>query len=177
MSLQHRTLIFFIILFFSPFTFAQEMIEANHVGLNLHSALQTLEQSTSSSYILSNELKKNNVNVIFVWASWCDVCKGMMPRLYENYQKVKKCSTGLHFVAVKDNPTSANRDLASLAPGHSTLIDEKGFLKNLLTIQKIPTILIVNSKGVVLDIKTGRAALRFPERMAEKHKDKSCAKQ
>lgn len=172
-----RCLLLSVVILFSPFIFAQEVIEANHRGLNLNSALQTLEQATASSYILSNEIKKNNVNVIFVWASWCDVCKGMMPRLFENYQKIKKCSTGLHFIAIKDNAAAANKDLASLAPGHSTLVDEKGFLKNLLNIRKIPTILIVDSKGSVLNVITGGAALRFPKKMSEKHKDESCAKQ
>lgn len=156
---------------------AQNKIDTKVQGLNLNTALQTIEKNEPVSPNLSSELKKNNINIILLWASWCDACKSIIPKIIEKYPLIKSCSLGLHFIALRDTVPAAAQSLSKVAPGHSTLVDRNNVLKKFLNLKIIPTVLIVDNHGNILEMISGKAVGKFPMQLTKKYKDLSCAKQ
>ncbi|MEA3326429.1 MAG: redoxin domain-containing protein [Chloroflexota bacterium] len=95
--------------------------------------------------------------LVFLWASWCSVCKRAMPGLqsvYEDYA-VK----GFEILAVnttfQDTLTTAINTFQSEGYTYQLLLDRKGSVAQAYRLYALPTAILVGSDGRVLDVVIG----------------------
>lgn len=95
--------------------------------------------------------------LVFLWASWCSVCKATMPGLQEVYSEYQ--SLGFEILAV--NTTSQDTILAAVnyfqAQNYTYpfLLDRDGSVSLAYGLRALPTAVLVRPDGVVEDVVIG----------------------
>jgi thiol-disulfide isomerase/thioredoxin len=98
------------------------------------------------------ELKGGKLTLIDFWASWCKPCLKAIPELNKIYEMYK--SKGVEVIGINgDGP----RSVAKVAPlsqslqiKYPVLLDINSEVMNNLGLQAFPTLLLVNSEGVIV---------------------------
>jgi peroxiredoxin len=95
--------------------------------------------------------------LIFFWASWCSVCKSVMPGLESVYQEFSP--QGFTILAVntttQDILSSAVNEFTSRRYTYTMLLDQDGSVANLYRMRAVPTSVLVGPDGRVTDVVIG----------------------
>jgi peroxiredoxin len=96
------------------------------------------------------------------WATWCGACRALLPTLnawQERYQ-----SGGATVVSVTTDPVEkAARDAAELGLVYPVLSDPDGLTAQAYQAFALPTLFVIDRRGVVRDVSVGYD----PQRIAE----------
>ena len=140
-------------------------ISAPHPGFPAPSF--NLEVLSGDALSLS-DLKGQPV-LIFFWASWCSVCKRTMPGLQSVYEEFHE--QGFEILAInstfQDTLSSAVSYYESQEYTFPFLIDLDGKVTQDYQVRALPTSVLVNSDGIVVDVVIGaglsEAYFKFPD--------------
>jgi thiol-disulfide isomerase/thioredoxin len=73
---------FFIVIIFIIFGFVLAIFNKNKISQNNHNVLDKIIFVENKDKILANK----NSSIIYIWATWCGVCKTNQPLIKLNYQ-------------------------------------------------------------------------------------------
>lgn len=149
-SLNKKRFMFMKTLIISLFLFA---------GLSLYS--QDVEnfklKDTENQTQEYTELKGSKITLIDFWASYCKPCIKSMPYLNSLHNEYK--DKGLTVIGIN---TDGPRNIAKVGPlcktlgvEYPVLLDSNGELMEQLEISSLPTLLIVDAEGNILDFHEG----------------------
>ena len=95
--------------------------------------------------------------LVFLWASWCSVCKSTMPGLQQVYEAFEP--QGFEILAVntayQDNLSSAINYFQSQGYTYTLLLDQDGTVSRNYQLHALPTSVLVSPDGRVLDVVIG----------------------
>jgi peroxiredoxin len=95
--------------------------------------------------------------LIFLWASWCSVCKATMPGLQSVYEDYAK--DGFEILAVhltyQDALTTAQPYFESQGYTFTMLLDKDGAVAKNYQIHALPTSVLVAPDGIIMDVIIG----------------------
>ncbi|MDY6872544.1 MAG: TlpA disulfide reductase family protein [Chloroflexota bacterium] len=95
--------------------------------------------------------------LVFLWASWCPICKGAMPDLETVYQDY--ADQGFEILAVdmafQDTLSTAIEYFQTEAYSYTMLIDRDGQMAQDYQMHGLPTSILVGPDGTVLDVTIG----------------------
>lgn len=129
------------------------MLSAPHAGFKAPDfSLATPANET----ITLSDLEGQPVLILF-WASWCSVCKSIMPGLQEVYAEFT--SKGFEILAVnatnQDGLTAAIAYFQNQGYTYPMLIDENGKASRSYQVRALPTAILVNPDGSIRDLVIG----------------------
>ena len=115
----------------------------------------TLSSPTGESVTLSDY--HGQPVLVFLWASWCSVCKGAMPGLQTVYEAY--APQGFELLAVnmttQDSAAAAEAYFASQGYTYPMLLDAEGAVASAYQMHALPTAVLVDPDGTVLDVVIG----------------------
>lgn len=95
--------------------------------------------------------------LVFLWASWCSVCKSTMPGLQQVYEAYEP--QGFTILAVnttyQDTLSSAINYFQSQGYTYTLLLDQDGSVSRNYQLHALPTSVLVSPDGRVLDVVIG----------------------
>ncbi|MCB2202530.1 TlpA family protein disulfide reductase [bacterium] len=95
--------------------------------------------------------------LVFLWASWCPICKGTMPNLETVYQDYT--DQGFEILAVdmafQDTLSTAIDYFETEGYSYTMLIDRDGQMAQDYQMHGLPTSILVGPDGTVLDVTIG----------------------
>ncbi|MFP5519235.1 MAG: TlpA family protein disulfide reductase [Bdellovibrionia bacterium] len=125
------------------------------VGLYFGRHLDKFEETSKSKVKMRDSFNRNDHNLVFLWASWCAVCKKVMPNFDKVMTSYSKCGVNHNYIAVSDKPEAAYTSLNELNIHKGTLVDQNATLRKFLNLQLLPMVLIVNRDGFVTEAHAG----------------------
>lgn len=91
--------------------------------------------------------------LIFLWASWCSVCKGIMPDLQAVYESYP--SNAFEILAIntthQDTQLNAENYFTAQEYTYPMLLDKDGAVSRLYQLHGLPTSLLIAPDGLILD--------------------------
>jgi len=115
-----------------------------------------LEDKTGQEYALSESLGK--IRILNFWASWCPPCRAEMPELNTFYNSMDH--ENAEFISI--NLSTSEKSLSQLEEyikneklQFPVLYDRTGKVADLYDIKTIPTTIIIDDKGFVINIRKG----------------------
>lgn len=132
---------------------AQTEITAPHPGFTAPGfTLPTLEGETRA---LADY--RGQPVLVFLWASWCSVCKATMPGLQSVYEAYSP--EGFEILAInttfQDTQLSAVNYFQSQGYTYTMLLDQDGAVSRNYQLHALPTSILVAPDGTVLDVIIG----------------------
>ncbi len=113
---------------------------------------------------VSTKGMKGKLWLLEFWASWCGACRGVIPMLKQIHAKYGPY--GLHIVSIaKDKPARIARLAAQLKLPYAVGVDPKGKVLSKYLVNPIPAFMLINAKGVVIDVAVGRTWVSSFRRM------------
>ena len=95
--------------------------------------------------------------LVFLWASWCSVCKATMPGLQEVYTDYH--DQGFEILAVnttfQDNLNTAISYFQAQGYTYPFLLDRDGAVSDAYKLHALPTAILVRPDGIVQDVVIG----------------------
>jgi peroxiredoxin len=138
---------------FFPPAQAESEITAPHPGFIAPDF--TLNTPDGESYSLS-DFRGQRV-LVFLWASWCSVCKATMPGLQEVYTTFHPL--GFEILAVnttfQDTLPTALSYFQDQAYSFPFLLDSDGSVSREYQLRALPTAVVIGPDGIVLDVVIG----------------------
>jgi len=128
-------------------------IAATHPGFIAPSF--TLETPFGDIYSLEDA--KGQPILVFFWASWCTVCKSVMPGLESVYEEFAPLGFKIFAVNVTnlDVLSSALKYFSSQGYSFPMLIDQDGAVAGLYQIHAVPTSILIKPDGKISDVIIG----------------------
>ena len=109
--------------------------------------------STPQGEIITLSDYRGKTVLIFLWASWCSVCKGIMPDLQSVYQSYS--SDAFEILAVnttyQDTQSNAQDYFQSQGYTYPMLLDNDGAVSRLYQLHGLPTSILVGPEGTIRD--------------------------
>lgn len=119
-------------------------------------ALSTVQGTTPGSL---RDLR-GKVVVIEFWASWCAVCRFIVPKL--NQWRDQYQAQGLELLAVTTDPiATASTSSAQLQMSYTVLADPSGKTTEAYRALALPTLFVIDKRGVVRETVVGYDADSF----------------
>jgi thiol-disulfide isomerase/thioredoxin len=105
-----------------------------------------------------SRLEGKNVVLLDFWATWCGPCRQVMPALQEISNEYK--SKGVRYLAVnlREKNDEISTYLKSAKLDIEVPLDKDGEVAKLYQVQGIPTMAVVDKKGIVRDVHVGSSA-------------------
>lgn len=95
--------------------------------------------------------------LVLLWASWCSVCKRIMPGLQSVYEDYN--SQGFEILAInttfQDSLSNAINYFQSQGYTYTFLLDRNGDVSREYQLHALPTSVLINPEGIVLDVLIG----------------------
>jgi peroxiredoxin len=115
----------------------------------------TLETPSGEQHALEDY--RGQPVLIFFWASWCSVCKSVMPGLESVYQEFRPQDFTILAVntTTQDILSSAVNEFTSRGYTYTMLLDQDGTVANLYRMRAVPTSFLVGPDGRVTDVVIG----------------------
>jgi thiol-disulfide isomerase/thioredoxin len=105
-----------------------------------------------------SKLKGKNVVLLDFWATWCGPCRQVMPALQEISEEYR--SKGVRYLAVnlREEPAKIQEYLKSAKLKIEVPLDKDGQVAERYNVRGIPTMAIVDKKGIVREVHVGASA-------------------
>jgi cytochrome c biogenesis protein CcmG, thiol:disulfide interchange protein DsbE len=102
-----------------------------------------------------SKLEGENLVLLDFWATWCGPCRAVMPALLEISNEYK--SKGVRYLAVnlREDPDKIRAYLKSANLDIEVPLDKTGKVAELYHVKGIPTMAIVDKKGIVREVHVG----------------------
>lgn len=102
-----------------------------------------------------SKLEGKNVVLLDFWATWCGPCRAVMPALQEVSNEYK--SKGVRYLAVnlREDTDKISSYLKSAKLDIEVPLDQTGKVADLYHVKGIPTMAVVDKKGIVRDVHVG----------------------
>jgi thiol-disulfide isomerase/thioredoxin len=102
-----------------------------------------------------SKLEGKNVVLLDFWATWCPPCREVMPALLEVSNEYK--AKGVRYLAVnlREEPAKISAYLKSVKLDIEVPLDKDGKIAGLYHVEGIPTMAIVDKKGIVREVHVG----------------------
>lgn len=102
-----------------------------------------------------SKLEGKNIVLLDFWATWCLPCRQVMPALVEVSQEYK--AKGVRYLAVnlREDPDKISAYLKSAKLDIEVPLDKTGEVAELYQVKGIPTMAIVDKKGIVREVHVG----------------------
>jgi peroxiredoxin len=134
-------------------------IEEKSDPIAVHQGFQapdfSLPSPTGQYYSLSDY--EGQPVLVFLWASWCSVCKRTMPGLQSVYEDFS--SRGFEILAInttfQDTLPTALDYFQSQGYLFTMLLDQDGNLSKVYQLHALPTSVLINPEGEVADVIIG----------------------
>ena len=114
----------------------------------------TLQTPTGETHSLSDY---NGPVLVFLWASWCSVCKRTMPDLQSVYEEFNP--KGFEVLAInttfQDSLSNATDYFQSKGYTFTFLLDMTGDVSRKYQLHALPTSVLISPEGVVIDVLIG----------------------
>lgn len=143
-------------------------------GLNLRSYFDVLYKADPQNNFPLKKKENNYPKVFVLWASWCTVCKKIIPEYLSAIQNLKNCKIDTVFIAMNDQVQAANEGVKFYLKDTPTAHDKKDFLKKTLDINSVPTFVVTDANEKIITLKSGRAAKLFSKEIPDIFKGKNC---
>lgn len=95
--------------------------------------------------------------LVFMWASWCSVCKATMPGLQQVYQSYQE--DGFEILAVnatsQDNLVNALDYFQAQNYAFPMLLDQEGEVARAYQLRALPTAILIRPDGLIHDVIIG----------------------
>jgi cytochrome c biogenesis protein CcmG/thiol:disulfide interchange protein DsbE len=117
-------------------------------------ALEVINGGGNGDRLHLSELRGHPV-VIDFWASWCDACKVEAPVLNALGRRYKDRGLVVVGVATSDQPGAASRFAAKHGLSYPIVYDTGENVAALYGVSSLPTLVIVDSGGNVVQVHTG----------------------
>jgi peroxiredoxin len=131
------------------------MVEAAAPHKGFYAPAFTLETIQGETVKLSDY--NGSPVLVFLWASWCSVCKRTMPRLQTVYNDYAK--EGFEVLAVnltyQDTLSTAETYFVSKAYTYPMLLDRDGSLAQEYRVHALPTSVLIAPDGKITDVVIG----------------------
>lgn len=127
----------------------------------------SLPDTLGNTVTIPSGLEGDRINVILFWSQGCVYCKKEMPLIQPLYQKYRE--KGFSFVAIHmGKGLEASREMkADMGLGFTMLVDEKASLKKLYGVMAVPTMFVLDGKGVVMEKVLGGLGAQDIEKMIQ----------
>lgn len=117
-------------------------------------------QTVTGPVVPSWSQLRGHVVVLEFWASWCVACRALTPTLNDWHRDL--APLGVHILGVTMDPyEEAARASSHLA--YPTFSDEDGQITQRFHGTALPTLFVVDKRGVVVDVMVGLDLQRLPE--------------
>jgi thiol-disulfide isomerase/thioredoxin len=151
------TLISLIWLILTPILFSNAQASAERAAAHPGFQAPQFTLQTPEGVPISLSDFQDKTTLIIFWASWCSVCKRVMPSLqsvYDIYQP-----SGFEILAVnstfQDSKPSALAYFESQEYTYKLLLDANGDVSKSYQVHALPTSVLIGPDGVILDVVIG----------------------
>jgi len=135
------------------------VVEANTGSAAVHKGFQapdfTLQTPDGKTLSLSDY--EGQPVLVFLWASWCSICKRTMPGLQSVYEEF--APQGFEILAIntsfQDSLSNAVSYFESQGYTYTMLLDRDGSLSRDYQLHAVPLSVLVNPEGEVVDVIIG----------------------
>lgn len=118
----------------------------------------------SGSKMVSSQAMKGKLWLLEFWATWCGACRQVIPMLKKIHKQYSPY--GLHIVSIaKDKPARVARLANLLGLPYTVGVDPQGTVLSKYLVNPIPAFMLINKKGVVIDVAVGRTWVTSFRRM------------
>jgi thiol-disulfide isomerase/thioredoxin len=129
----------------------EELMKMDHVGAFAPAWPGATPVGTAPRSI---ESLRGRVVVIDFWATWCGPCRLVAPRL--NALHARYGAQGLSVVGITaDDAENAAAFAGKTSMRYPVVVDSKGETSRAYTVSSLPTLFIVDKRGVVRDVEIG----------------------
>jgi len=112
-------------------------------------SLSTLEGKTVK---LHEEIAKDKITVLSLWATWCVPCINELDEISEVYEDWQE-ETGVEIIAISTDDSRTQRRIKPLVNGkgweYKVLLDKNQELKRALNISVIPHVIVLKGNTIV----------------------------
>jgi thiol-disulfide isomerase/thioredoxin len=105
---------------------------------------------------------RGRVVVLEFWATWCGACRALLPTLNEWHARYG-ANGGVVLSVTTDPVAKAARDAAELGLDYPVLSDPEGMTAQAYQAFALPTLFVIDRRGVVRDVSVGYDPLRIRE--------------
>lgn len=130
---------------------------------------ETIATIDGSEKTLGHYLTKE-INIVNIWASWCDPCKKETPELIQ-FNKHLPQDVKLVGLNVKDKAQPRSQFLKQYQPNYPIIVANDNFMKR-NKVNFVPTTLFVSKKGEVLGVYTGELTAAHLKSLIDSAKSK-----
>ncbi len=124
----------------------------------------TVARIGAGSKTFSSQSMKGKLWLLEFWATWCGACRRVIPMLKKIHQQYGPY--GLHIVSIaKDKPVRVARLAAQLKLPYTVGVDSRGKVLSQYLVNPIPAFMLINKKGIVVDVAVGRTWVASFRRM------------
>ena len=141
----------------TPLWFTQAQVDTSQTAPHRGFFAPPFTLKTPQDEVHSLDEYRGNPVLVFFWASWCSVCKSVMPNLETVYQEY--APQGFEILAVN----TTNQDVLSMAETYfeaqgytfTMLFDQAGETANQYQMRAVPTSVLIDPEGKVVDVIIG----------------------
>ncbi len=115
----------------------------------------TVARVGAGSKMITSQSMKGKLWLLEFWATWCGACRQVIPMLKTIHRQYGPY--GLHIVSIaKDRPARVARFASLLKLPYTVGVDPRGKVLSKYLVSPIPAFMLINSKGIVIDVAVGR---------------------
>lgn len=98
---------------------------------------------------------RGEIVMLSFWATWCGDCRAQLEKLAAMYGRYEDAGVELLAINLDQNERQASRVAGSLGVQYPILYDGAGEVGKLYSVDKMPTMVLIDRSGVVRDVFEG----------------------
>lgn len=142
-------------MFITPILFpgaqADSVQEAPHRGF--YAPDFTLSSPQGNAHALSDY--QGSPVLVFFWASWCSICRSVMPGLERVYQDFSEQGFTILAVNTQDVTNAGTNYFKDRGYSYTLLLDNNGLVANQYRMHALPTSVLIGPDGIITDVVIG----------------------
>jgi peroxiredoxin len=132
---------------------SDQMLRLDRVGAPAPSWKKSLAQVTGTVPASLADMR-GKVVILDFWATWCIACRMSAPRL--SSWQAKYGAQGLAVIGITDDPIpEASQGASSFGMNYAVASDESYATQRAFGVRALPTIFVIDKRGVIRDVSVG----------------------